>query len=195
MAVAQEVPRIDVADVAVGSVDQARAGLEKGEALIRVYALPVTRLAIRAKKRIIRLDEGKLGRLVYSLVIASAKGGGSFAFKDYGDLVGDYKAAAAYLAFLWRSGLVEFEDPQVGVNLYIAANSLSQKTYEHRIARVLGARAKLNVEKLRQLPSDEILCVQRNGLVLCRYIVANAPRPIAKAQARAVIHLAGFKPA
>ena len=192
---AQEVAFVDVADVASGNVDAAKAALEKGAARVRVYAVPAAELRIRAKKRLIRLDEGKLARLIYSLIVASAKGNGSFAFRDYGQLVGDFKAAAAFLAFLWRNGLVSFEDEATALNVYIAANSISQKTYEHKIAKVLDKRVTLNIDALRRLPSDEILCVQRDGYVLCRYVVANAPRHIAKAQTRAVIGLAGFKPA
>ncbi|NOZ88355.1 MAG: hypothetical protein GXO15_00330 [Crenarchaeota archaeon] len=192
---AQEIARVDVADVIAGQVSQAKEALEKGEALLRVYAIPAPELRIRAKKRIIRLDEGKLARLVYSLVTAAAKGSGSFKFKEFGSLVGDYKAAAAFLASLWRRGLVGFEDEETALNIYIAANSLSQKTYEHRIAKVLEKTVQVNLDALRKLPSDEILCVQRGGLVLCRYAVSNAPRIIAKAQARAVISLAGYRPA
>ncbi len=192
---AQEIARVDVADVIAGQVSQAKEALEKGEALLRVYAVPAPELRIRAKRRIIKLDEGKLARLVYSLVVAAARGSGSFKFKEFGGLVGDYKAAAAFLASLWRRGLVGFEDEDTALNIYIAANSLSQKTYEHKIAKVLEKTVSINLEALRKLPSDEVLCVQRNGLVLCRYVVSNTPRSIAKAQARAVISLAGYRPA
>ncbi len=192
---AEQVAVLDVAEAVTGGVDAAKAAFEKGAVRVRVYALPRTQLRIRAKKRILRLDEGKLARLEKALIFATVKGKGSASFKEFADLVGDYKAAAAYLTFLWRSNLIGFEEPETGLNLYIASNTLSQKTYEHRIARVLDKRFRLNVEKLRSLPSDEIVCVQRDGLVACRYIVANAARSQAKAQVRALIEAAGYKPA
>ncbi len=192
---AEQVAVLDVAEAVAGGADAAKAAFEKGAVRVRVYALPRAQLRIRAKKRILRLDEGKLARLEKALILAAVKGKGGATFKEFADLVGDYKAAAAYLTFLWRSSLIGFEEPETGLNLYIASNALSQKTYEHRIARVLDKRFRLNVEKLRSLPSDEIVCVQRDGLVACRYIVANTSRSQAKAQVRALIEVAGYKPA
>ncbi len=191
-----EKPVVDIVDVVEAGPDRVKEALEKGAAVIRVHALPRTELRIRARKRIIRLDEGKLARLEKALFRKLIDGrGGAIAFKDYADLVGDYKAAAAYLAFLWRSGLVSFEDAEAGLNLYIAANALSQKTYEHKIAKVLDKRFKVDLARIREAPSDDIVCVQRGGRVLCRYVVANLPRSQAKAEVRAAIEAAGYRPA
>lgn len=193
-----ELQRVDVADIVNGNVSQARDVLEKGQALIRVYALPRSRLSIRAKKKIIRLDEGKLARLEYALVYVASKAASEKrkpTFKEYAELVGDYKAAAAYLAFLWRNGLVAFSNDSTALNILAAANSLSQKTYEHKIAKSLTAEFSINAEKLKNLPGDDIVCVQSQGKVLCRYVTSNASRLQAKAQVRAVVSLLGYKPA
>ncbi len=108
---------------------------------------------------------------------------------------GPLQAAAAYLAFLWRNGLVRFTDNNHALNIFIAANSLSQKTYEHKIVKSLNAEFSVDVEKLKSLPGDDIVCVQRDGRVLCRYAVSATPRTQAKAQVRAIIDLVGYKPA
>lgn len=195
---ASELPRVDVADVISGAISKAKEALDKGQAVVHVYAMPRTNLSVRAKKRIIRLDEGKIARLEYALVYVVSKALSENKrpiFKEYAELVGDYKAAAAYLAFLWRNGLVRFTDSNHALNIFIAANSLSQKTYEHKIVKSLNAEFTVDIDKLKSLPGDDIVCVQRDGRVLCRYVVSTTPRAQAKAQVRAIIDLAGYKPA
>jgi len=187
---------LDIVDAIRGGVEAVKAAFDKGVVRLRLHALPRSELRIRARKRIIRLDEGKLARLERALVSAALeKKGGRILFKEYANKVGDYKAAAAYLAYLWRTGLLGFDDETAALNLFVAANALSQKTYEHRIARVLEAGFTLNLERLAEQPADTILCAQADGRVACRYIVANLPRSQAKALARGIFETAGFKPA
>jgi hypothetical protein len=193
---AEQAPVLDVAEAITKGVEEARSVFEKGRVVVRVHALPRAELRIRARKRIIRLNEGKIARLEKELLRTAleAKGAG-IVFEDFARRVGDYKAAAAYLSFLWRNGFIVFEDKDAALNLFIAANALSQKTYEHKIAKALKASFRLDTERLAQQPFDDILCVQSNGRVLCRYIVANLPRSQAKAEVRALVEAAGYKPA
>ncbi len=186
---------IDVARLAeAGALEEARKAIESGTFTVRVYSLPRPKLKIRtAKKKLIEVDEGKLARLEYALfrVLAEAKAKGSKpTFKEFAELVGDYKAAAAYLATLWRMGLIVFEDQEKALKIYEAAVSLSQKGYERRIAKALDARFDLNTESLSKLAYDDILCVYKDGEYMCKYIVANCERDQAKAQVRAVVDAA-----
>jgi len=193
---AEQVSLLDMIDAVRGGVDAVRQAFEQGQVRLRLYALPRSGLRIRARKRIIRLDEGKLARLEYALIsLAVAKKNEGLVFKEFAEKVGDYKAAAAYLSFLWRSGFLGFEDDSKALNLFIAANALSQKTYEHKMAKVVDATFRLNLEKLGRQPSDTVLCVQEGGRVACRYIVANMPRTQAKAFTRALFEAAGYRPA
>ncbi len=193
---AEQAALLDMVEALRGGVEAVKQAFDKGQVRLKLYALPRAELRIRARKRIIRLDEGKLARLEKALIASAlAKKGTGIVFKEYADMVGDYKAAAAYLAFLWRNGFVKFDKPDDALNLFIASNALSQKTYEHRIAKSLNAVFSLDLERLGGQPSDTILCVQVGGRVLCRYIVANLPRSQAKAFARALFESAGFKPA
>lgn len=183
---------VDIAKLVSGQgLEDARKIIESGEARFRVYALPRTSLRIRtARKRLVRLDEGKVARLEYSLtrsVIEAKARGNKPVFEDFARLVGDYKAAAAYLAFLWMNGIVVFDDASIGSNLYVASNALSQKTYEHRIAKVLRASFDINAEKVASLPSDVIECVYRDGALACKYIVSNCAKSQAKAEIRGVV--------
>ncbi len=182
---------IDLARLLSGQdLEEARKTIEGGEAEFKVYALPRPRLKIRTpKKRLMELEEGKIARLEYSLVratISAALDGRKPSFKDVATLAGDYKAAAAYLAFLWRTGLVVFDSQEAAMNLYIASSALSQKTYEHRISKVLGATFSINTEKVARLPSDTIYCVYREGTLGCKYIVASCARSQAKAEIRGI---------
>ncbi len=183
---------VDLARLLSGQdLEEARKTIESGEAEFKVYALPRPRLKIRTpKKKLVELEEGKIARLEYSLVrasISAALEGRKPSFKDVATLAGDYKAAAAYLAFLWRTGLVVFDNQEAATNLYIASSALSQKTYEHRISKILDATFSINVEKVATLPSDTVFCVYREGALGCKYIVANCARSQAKAEIRGVI--------
>ena len=183
---------VDLARLLSGQdLEEARRTIESGEAEFKVYALPRPRLKIRTpKKRLVELEEGKIARLEYSLVrasISAALEGRKPLFKDVATLAGDYKAAAAYLAFLWRTGLVVFDNQEATANLYIASNALSQKTYEHKISKILDATFGVNAEKAAALPSDIVYCVYREGALGCKYIVANCARSQAKAEIRGVI--------
>ncbi|ABM80698.1 hypothetical protein [Hyperthermus butylicus] len=183
-------PLVDLAQVANGALEEARKAIESGTFLVRVYALPRPRLKIRASKRLIEVDEGRMARLEYALFRAVSEAKAKNAkptFKEYAELVGDYKAAAAYLATLWRMGYVVFDDNEKALKIYEAAVSLSQKGYERRIAKALDATFDLNLEVLQKLPHDDILCVYREGEYMCRYIVANCERSQAKAQVRALM--------
>ncbi|RUM47619.1 MAG: hypothetical protein DSY37_01960 [Hyperthermus sp.] len=196
--VAQAVGTIDIADVVSGKVDDAKSVISSGLFRVVVYALPRASLRIRARRRIIELSEGSLSRLEYAAILVHGRArssGRSPSFKEFAEVAGDYKAAAVYMAFLWRSGLISFEDDKKALDLYIAANSLSQKTYEHRLARVLDSVFNINMQAFRSLNSTSVACAQRNGLVLCRYAVARPLRSQAKAQVRALLDLTGYKPA
>ena len=187
-------PVLDVAKLAgEGGLDEAKKNIESGTFVIRVYSLPRPRLKIRASKKLIEVDDGKMARLEYALikVLMEAKSRGEKpTFKEFAETVGDYKAAAAYIATLWRMGLVNFEDHDKALKIYEAAVSLSQKGYERRIAKALDARFELNTEDVAKLPHDDIVCVYKDGEYMCKYIVANCARSQAKAQVRAVIDAA-----
>ena len=195
---AVEPRRLDVAELLSSGPQAARKALEsEGPVVIRVYALPGGRLRIRARKRVIALTEGSVARLVYALVASVSRAAGEGRkprFRDFATLAGDWKAAAAYLARLVEEGLAT---PPGGdaASLFMAAGSMRQKTYEHRVARIADGEFEVDLDALAKLPTDEILCVQRGGRVACRYIVANTARSIAKAQVRAAISLAGLRPA
>lgn len=187
---------IDIIDAVKAGPEQVKKALEQGRVVFRVYPLPRAQLRIRAKKRIIRLDEGKLAKLEKELIKALIEArGGAVRFEEYAKRVGDFKAAAAYLSILWRNGIIQFEDQETALNVFIAANAFSQKTYEHKIAKVIGKTFQVDLEKIRSSTADEITCVQADGRVLCRYIATNLPRSQAKAEVRALIEAAGFKPA
>jgi len=180
---------IDVAKLLSGQgIEDARKAIESGEASFKVYAFPRPRLRIRSsKRRIIRLDEGKIARLEYSLVrtgIDAASKGARIVFEDFAKLVGDYKAAAAYLAFLSRSGFVAFTNERDAQMIYIAATALSQKTYERAVARVLRAEFVIDTERVLSLPSDTVFCAYRDGVLGCKYLVTNCSRSQARAQIR-----------
>ncbi|BEP17708.1 hypothetical protein PYJP_10600 [Pyrofollis japonicus] len=182
---------IDVAKLLAGEgLEEARKAIEAGEAIFKTYALPRPKLKIRStKKRLVSIDEGKLNRLEYALVytvLKAIRDGKKPVFEDFAKSVGDYKAAAAYLAFLWRSGIVSFSNPQDAANIYVASSALSQKTYEHKISKAIKAEFSVNTENLAKLPSDNIACIYRDGNLACRYIVANCERGQAKAQIRGV---------
>lgn len=183
-------PTLDLARLVESGIEEARKALSAGRFQLKVYALPRPRIRIRTpSKKILEIDEGKLARLEYALfrsVLAAKSRGTKPSFREFADLVGDYKASAAYLAALWHSGLLEFEDPPKAVEIYIAASSLSQKGYERRIARALDAKFTLKVEELAKLPSDQIECIERDGRIYCRYILTNTARSQAKAQVRAL---------
>jgi len=183
-------PMIDIAKLAGTSIDEARKAIEAERFYIRVYALPRPRLRIRSpKKRIIDVDEGKLARLEYALIrsmLEAASKGSKPSFKDFAELAGDYKAAAAYIAALWRAGLIEFDDDSKAAEIYAAAVSLSQKSYERKIARALDSTFTIKTDKLAELPADQLLCIRREGKIYCRYIVSNTARSQAKAQVRAL---------
>ena len=187
---------LDIVDAVKAGPEQVKAALEQGKVVFRVHSLPRAQLRIRARKRIIRLDEGKLAKLEKELVKALVEArGGPIRFEEYAKRVGDFKAAAAYLSFLWRNGIVRFEDQEATLNVFMAANAFSQKTYEHKIAKVVGKTFQVDLEKIKSGAADEITCVQAGGRVLCRYVAANLPRSQAKAEVRALIEAAGFKPA
>ncbi len=183
---------VDLARLLHGQdLEEARKTIESGEAEFKVYAFPRPRLKIRTpKKRLVELEEGKIARLEYSLVRASITATLSKrkpSFRDVATLAGDYKAAAAYLAFLWRVGLVMFDDQEAATSLYMASSALSQKTYEHKISKILDATFSINAERLATLPSDTVYCVYREGALGCKYIVANCARSQAKAEIRGII--------
>jgi len=183
---------IDLAKLLSGQdLEETRKTIESGEAKFKVYALPRPRLKIRTpKKRLVELEEGKIARLEYSLVrasISAALDDRKPSFRDVATLAGDYKAAAAYLAFLWRAGLVVFDSQEAATSLYIASSALSQKTYEHKISKILNAAFSINAEKVAALPSDTIYCVYREEALGCKYIVANCARSQAKAEIRGII--------
>jgi hypothetical protein len=192
--VAAQPASIDVLRLAEsGSLEEARKAIESGTFTVRVYSLPRPKLKIRASKRLIEVDEGKMARLEYALfkVTAEAKAnGGKPTFKEFAETVGDYKAAAAYLATLWRMGLVSIDDQEKALKIYEAAVSLSQKGYERRIAKALDATFDLNVDAIAKLTYDDILCVYKDDEYMCKYIVSNCARSQAKAQVRAVIDAA-----
>lgn len=190
---------VDIAKLISGQeLESARKAIESGEIKFRVYALPRTNLKIRTpRKKLVELDEGKIARLEYSLIrtVVEAKlRGKKPIFEEFAQLVGDYKAAAAYLAFLWMNNIIVFDDPSTGNYLYIASNALSQKTYEHKIAKVLKASFDVNSEKVTSLPSDVIDCVYREDTLACRYIVSNCARSQAKAEIRGVVDALKRKP-
>ena len=195
---AAEPRRLDVAEVVSSGPQAAKRALEsESTVVIRVYALPADGLRIRARKRVISLDEGSIARLVYALVTSAASAAGEGRrprFREFASAAGDWKAAAAYLARLVEEGLAT---PPGGdaASLLAAANTMRQKTYEHSVARIADGEFEVNTDRFAGLPADEILCVQRGGRVACRYIVASMPRSVAKAQIRAVIGLAGLRPA
>ncbi len=174
-----------------GKLGEVKKSFSESDGIVfTVYALPVPRLKIRtASKRLVELDEGKLQRLEYSLfrsLITAAAKGGKPRFQDFAVLVGDYKAAAAYISYMWRLGLVLFEDHDKALQLYMAANSLSQKRYERSVARALDAVFTINREALEKLEKDKIACIYQEESIYCRYIVSHAERFQAKAQVRAV---------
>jgi hypothetical protein len=173
-----------------GRVDELKSRLSSSDYVyFRAYALPRPHIRVRAaSKRLVELDSGKMARLEYSLFYASleaAKQGGNPTFKRIAELVGDYKAAAGYIALMWRLGLVTLPDREKAITLYMAYNSLSQKGYERRIARVLDLPVLLNVEALAKLEHDDLLCVYLDGRLGCKYIVSKTTRDQAKAQLRA----------
>ncbi|HIQ23429.1 MAG TPA: hypothetical protein EYH50_00040 [Pyrodictium delaneyi] len=182
-------PLVDIVRLIETGVEEARKAVEAGRFHVKVYALPRPRLRIRSpKKKIIDVDEGRIARLEYALIrslLAAKSRNSKPTFKEFAELAGDYKAAAAYIAALWRSGLVEFDDSTKAVDIYSAAMSLSQKGYERRIARALDATFTLKAEKLAELPADQLLCVQKEGRIYCRYTVTNTARSQAKAQVKA----------
>ena len=186
---------IDVARLAEsGNLEEARKAIESGTFTVRVYSLPRPKLKIRStKKKLIEIDEGKMARLEYALfrVVAEAKAnGGKPTFKEFAETVGDYKAAAAYLATLWRMGLISFDDQEKALKIYEAAVSLGQKGYERRIVKALDATFDLNIEAIAKLAYDDILCVYKDGEYMCKYIVSNCARSQAKAQIRDVVDAA-----
>jgi hypothetical protein len=185
---------IDVVRLAeTGSLEEARKAIESGTFIVRVYSLPRPKLKIRASKRLIEIDEGKMARLEYALVRVTAEAkanGGKPTFKTFAEVVGDYKAAAAYLATLWRMGLISFNDQEKALKIYEAAVSLSQKGYERRIAKALDATFDINLDAATKLAHDDIVCVYKNGEYMCKYIVSNCARSQAKAQVKAVIDAA-----
>ena len=174
-----------------GKLKDLKTEVEKADYIVfKVYALPRPRLKIRsAKKKLVEVDEGKIARLEYSLfytVINAALQGRKPTFKEFADLVGDWKAAAGYLSVLWRLGLVAFDDREKVLKMYTAFFSLSQKGYERRIAKSLDSTFTLNVEAIEKLPSDKLTCVFKNNKLGCRYIVSETERSQAKAEVKAV---------
>ena len=174
-----------------GKLKDLKAEVEKADYIVfRVYALPRPRLKIRsARKKLVEVDEGKIARLEYSLfytAINAALQGRKPTFKEFADMVGDWKAAAGYLSVLWRLGLVLFDDREKALKMYTAFFSLSQKGYERRIAKSLDLAFTLNVEAIEKLPSDKLTCVFKNNKLGCRYIVSEAERNQAKAEVKAV---------
>ena len=155
----------------------------------RAYALPGPRIRVRAaSKRIVDVDEGKMARLEYSLLYATleaARRGAAPTFRRIAELAGDYKAAAGYVAALWRLGLVTLPDHSKALDLYMAYHSPSQKGYERRIARALDLPVQLNVDAVAKLEHDDLLCVYLGDRIGCKYIVSRTTRDQAKAQIRA----------
>lgn len=153
----------------------------------RVYALPWREFKIRAVgKRLIKVEEGKLRRLEYSLMKLYVLKG-SITFKDFAIMVGDYKAAVGYLLNLADEGIISFNDRDTILYLYMAHAPLSQKRYERNVARILDKKFTLNEELIARLSYDDLPCVYDAELrgVLCRYLTSNTRREQAKAQVRA----------
>ncbi len=191
MAEAPVVSVLDLLDAFRGNrVGELRSSLESSDYVyFRAYALPRPRVRIKAaSKRIVEVNDGKMARLEYSLLYAALEAARKTANPVFGriaELAGDYKAAAGYVALLWRMGVLEIPDREKALKLYMAYNSLSQKGYERRIARVLDMEVVLNTEAISKLPYDDLICVYRNGRLGCKYIVSRTVRSQAKAQLRA----------
>ncbi len=173
-----------------GKVSELKDALSKSDYVYFIaYAFPRPRVRIRAaSKKIVDIDDGKLARLEYSLLYATleaASKGGNPVFRRVAELAGDYKAAAGYIALLWRTGIVSIPDHEKAIKLYMAYNSLSQKGYERRIARVLDMELQLNVEEVKKLDHDRLTCVYLGDRIGCKYTVSKTARSQAKAQVRA----------
>jgi len=162
---------------------------ESDYVVFRAYMLPRPVLKVRTwARRLLRLGEGELARLEYALFYSlykAAREGRSPVFKEYADLVGNWRAAAGYLVELWRSGLVTFSDESRILDLYTAYTTIRRKGYARRIARCLDLGFNIDREALGKQPYDDITCIYYDGKLLCKYIVANLPRSQAKAEVRA----------
>jgi len=189
-------PRVDVADVIAAGPGQAKQAMSGKTFLVRVYSFPTPRIRVRARRRVIEVEEGAIARLVYALVLASGKAaaeGRKPRFREFADAAGDWTAAATYLFELVRAGLATPPGGDGG-SLAVAASSMRQKAYEKSVARIADGEFEVLVDRVRGLEGDGLVCVNVDGRVACRY-VTRIPRGIAKAQVRALISLAGFKPA
>jgi len=162
---------------------------ESDYVVFRAYMLPRPQLKVRTwARRLVRLGEGELARLEYSLFYAlyrAAKEGRRPTFREYADLAGNWRAAAGYLVELWRSGLVSFSDESRILDLYTAYATIRRKGYARRISRCLNLEYTVDKGSLEKQPYDDIKCIYYDGKLLCKYIVSSLPRSQAKAEVRA----------
>ncbi len=186
----EEAALIDLVKLLRGEFEEAKKVFERETFRIAIYGLPRSRLRIRTySRKIEELSEGKLSRLEYSIIythLSSVRENRAPRLREFADLVGDYKAASAYIAFLVSLGLVTIEDKYLK-DLYSAAYFLRRKTYEHAISRVLEAEFSLDIGKLGENSREEIVCAKSTDTVLCRYAVKYIPKSQAKAITKAVI--------
>ncbi|MET1128022.1 MAG: hypothetical protein ABWW70_01740 [Thermoproteota archaeon] len=188
MTASATLPVVDVVDVLKGD-NEALKQLSRDVFAVRVRLLPRPRIRIRAKKRVIPVEDSKIARAEYALLRASmeeALGIGSSTFRRIATLLGDYKVAAAYIVALWQDGFVEL-DREASLLLYRASASMSQKTYEHSIAKAIDAHVKVSIESLEKSPAEEILCASKEDITACRYLLTRIPKDQAKAEVKALI--------